>query len=364
MFLVMRNMDVRETLALREENLLDDALRAVEALLPASWTLERDTQRLTRDTRVDEVVALTGAGGHTARYVVEARRSGTASGLLRSMLRDRAVASDLPLLYVSDYIGPSLREALAADGISYADGTGWVRVTSETPLILLTGYGAARSPRAGRPTAVARLNGIAASRIIRTLCAQDPPLPVRTLAAQAEVSPGSVSKLLPTLVDEGIVDRDEHRAVAAVRRRSLVSRWVQDYSYLRTNRSVRHFIAPRGVERTVLRLSEISTPVTVTASAAARRLLPEGITSVVPLRLLALYADDPTALADALGLLPADPATANTVIAAPQDRAVLTDSLAPAALVLADLLTLPGRGDAEAEQLMDALAWADAAWEE
>jgi hypothetical protein len=30
--------------------------------------------------------------------------------------------------------------------------------------------------------------------------------------------------------------------------------------------------------------------------------------------------------------------------------------------VLADLLTLPGRGDAEAEQLMDALARTDQAW--
>jgi hypothetical protein len=39
-------------------------------------------------------------------------------------------------------------------------------------------------------------------------------------------------------------------------------------------------------------------------------------------------------------------------------------SLAPLALLLADLLTLPGRGDAEADQLMDALATTDPAWKE
>lgn len=82
----------------------------------------------------------------------------------------------------------------------------------------------------------------------------------------------------------------------------------------------------------------------------------------MPLRLLALYADDPDSLADALGLIPADPATANIVIAVPQDGDVLADRLAPAALVLADLLTLPGRADAKAEPLMDALARTDPAW--
>jgi hypothetical protein len=81
------------------------------------------------------------------------------------------------------------------------------------------------------------------------------------------------------------------------------------------------------------------------------------------LRLLALYTDAPSVLVDELGLIPADPATANTLVAIPQDSEVLTSNTAPTALVLADLLTLPGRGDAEVEQLMDALARADQAWQ-
>ena len=65
----------------------------------------------------------------------------------------------------------------------------------------------------------------------------------------------------------------------------------------------------------------------------------------------------------------ADAATANVVIAAPQDDRILPDpgepvALAPTALVVADLLTLPGRSDAEAEQLMDSLAATDPSWEE
>ena len=65
----------------------------------------------------------------------------------------------------------------------------------------------------------------------------------------------------------------------------------------------------------------------------------------------------------------ADAATANAVIVAPQDQRILPQAgepvaLAPTALVLADLLTLPGRSDAEAEQLMDALAATDPSWKE
>jgi hypothetical protein len=113
----------------------------------------------------------------------------------------------------------------------------------------------------------------------------------------------------------------------------------------------------------------LTTAVTLTGSAAAHQLLPAGTTSVVPLRLLALYAAQPGAIASEVGLIDAEPATANVVMAAPQDQQVLArpdaePSLAPVALVLADLLTLPNRSDAEAEQLMDALARDDAAWKE
>jgi hypothetical protein len=74
-------------------------------------------------------------------------------------------------------------------------------------------------------------------------------------------------------------------------------------------------------------------------------------------------------LAQQLGLVEADPSTANVVIAAPQDPRILPGpgdpvGLAPPALVLADLLTLPGRSDAEAEQLMDEMASSDPSWKE
>jgi hypothetical protein len=72
----------------------------------------------------------------------------------------------------------------------------------------------------------------------------------------------------------------------------------------------------------------------------------------------------------ALALIAAEPTTANVVLAVPQDGGILPaadegePAVAALALAVGDLLTLPGRSDAEAEQLMDALAATDQAWKE
>ncbi|MFN8107663.1 MAG: helix-turn-helix domain-containing protein [Nocardioidaceae bacterium] len=344
--------------------MIDEAIRRIAALLPGSWMVEDRARILPGDAGAGAVIDLVANKGQRISFAVEAKRSGRASvPNIVSIMRDLERSAARPVLYVSDYIGPSLREALAAAGINYADATGWVRIASDTPLVMLTGQGAAKSPRAGKSTVVARLSGVAAGRIVRALSVQGAPLGVRDLATRAGVSPGSVSKLLPTLASEGIIDRDDRGGVATVRRRALVKRWARDYGFAKTNPSVGYFLAPRGLDRTLARLADLSTPITLTGSAAARRLLPAGATPVVPLRLLALYAGAPSALVDELGLVPAEPATANTVVAIPQDGEVLNSEIAPVALVLADLLTLPGRGDAEVEQLMDSLAQTDQAWE-
>lgn len=358
----MGNSHIQETL------LVNGALDRIAALLPGTWRLQGRPSESPETQRFDDVVEIIGPNAARTSFIVEARRSGSLpSALLIAKLRDLERTSGIPVLFVSDYIGPALRDALTSEGFSFADATGWVRVTSADPLILLTGQGADRLLRPPRMNAVIRLNGLAASRTIRALTATGLPVGVRGLAGIANVSPGSVSKLLVTLASEGIVDRDDNGSVVAVRRQALLRRWVVDYSFVKTNPSVDYFIAPRGLERTLVRVdSRIN--VAITGSAAARRLLPDSSTSVVPLRLLAFYAERPADLADELGLIDAAPATANVVIARPQDPDILirpkgSDLLpAPLPLVIADLLTLPGRSDAEAEQLMDALAATDEAW--
>lgn len=357
----MRNKSNQET------EIVGEALRSIAALLPASWAIDQ-RGGAQPDRQVDPVVDLVAPGGDRVSFAVEAKRSGALPvAALLSVLRELARESSCRVLFVSDYLGPSLRAALAEEGISYADATGWVRLVSAEPLVLLTGQGASRSPRPARASALVRLNGVAASRTIRALVTADLPIGVRGLADLADVSPGSVSKLLMTLSAEGIVDRDERGGVTVVRNRALIERWARDYAFAKANRAVGYYIAPRGLDRTLAGLNSVQSATALTGSAAARRLLPAGTTSVVPLRLLALYAEAPAELARELGLIDADPTAANVVIVAPQDQQIvsLPDGevpLAPAALVLADLLTLPNRSDAEAGQLIDSLARENAAW--
>lgn len=347
--------------------MLGEAAPMIAALLPGSWTVDFGWDE-GRDSG-DGVLVVRGPAGVEAPFRVESQRRGALPVRhLLTMLEEAQRASGLPVLFVSDYIGPTVRRALTDAGVSYADATGWARLTSEDPLILLTGEGAERSPRAPDTAAVVRMNGVATGRLVRALSVTKVPVGVRELASTAGVSPGSASKLLTTLAAEGIVDRNDRGAVVGVRRRALLRRWVQDYGYPTANPAVGYWLAPRGLTQVTGRLAE-QQGVTITGSAAARRLLPPDRTSVVPLRLLALYTASPRQLADQLGLVETDPPTANVVIAVPQDQRLLPPpgeppALAPAALVVADLLTLPGRSDAEAEQLLDVLAASDPAWEE
>ena len=352
MFLVMRNIAESETLFERS------ALGSLEKLLPSSWRLEtRDS-----DAGVLVTVSLVGPNSELVTYAVELERSGYSVAMVRSRLRDLARTAGQPVMYVSGYVGPTLRSELEREGVSYLDATGWVRVVSDSPLILMTGQGARKAPTDPRVADITRLNGRAAGRIIRALIERECPLGVRELATRAGVSPGSVSKLLPTLVREAIIDRDGAGTVTTVRRRELISRWVKDYSFHKTNQPTRFYLATRGLDWVLGQLPDTSRSVTLTASAVARQMTPERTTPVVPLTLLALYTDDPELLATELGLVQVDQPSANVVIARPQDVSVLDSDLAPVGLVLADMLTLPGRGVAEPEQLMDELARTDPLW--
>jgi len=84
-----------------------------------------------------------------------------------------------------------------------------------------------------------------------------------------------------------------------------------------------------------------------------------GLPLVAPPRLTAIYVDNPKRAADQLGLRPAERG-GNVLLAEPFDPVVFertteTDHLAYAALpqVAADLLTSPGRGPSEAEELLE-----------
>lgn len=348
------------------------AVDALRARLPEAWKVEAVAEPTTLRPD-DAVLTLTNAGRIEATFAIEAKSTPRQSvrDVVRQ-LRARASIDNTKLLFITEYASPPLRRELEEAGISYLDSTGWVSLTSSDPVVLIRLEGATKPPRPRETTATTRLTGPATARVIRRLLEGQPPVGVRELASLSSSSSAAVSKLMPTLVDAGAVERSEEGTITRVRKRTLLDRWTADYSFVNANGVVLDYIAPRGLTDTLDQIRGGS-DITVTGSAAAREYLQTGITSVVPLSLLTLYSSDITATARDLQLVRSDRTTSNVLITTPRDRTLLEDAetsasglrIAPITQVLADLLTLPrARLAQEAEQLIDALARDDDAWRE
>lgn len=112
-----------------------DALIRIADLLPANWGIDQVAGSQDEGGRIGGVVDLTSSTGDRASFVVETARSGSVPTLLLlARLRETRSQMGLPVLFMSDYIGPSLRTALVDASFSYADATGWIRIVSEDPL--------------------------------------------------------------------------------------------------------------------------------------------------------------------------------------------------------------------------------------
>lgn len=335
--------------------------------LPSSWAI---TVARTSQGRADAIATLTSPGGPSASLDVVIKRWTTAptssvAGVLAGVQR----TTTNPVLLVTDYTNRPLRQTCEDLGISYLDNAGWAFITVDNPPIFIRTEGTDRpAPRVRNE--VTRLNGPAVGRIIRALLEVKPPIGVLDLAKRAGVkSAGSVSKLLPTLSAAGAIDRDDGGRIVDVRRRALLDRWTQDYSFLNGNGIVFDFLAPRGLGPVLEAVSKRS-DLCVTGAFAGRAYLGTSTIPVVPAITLSLYAGESRRLGDDLGLVRIDRQSSNVIIAAPRDAELLASPerreddlpLVPLPQVLADLLTLPGRESLLAEQLMDQLAESDPRW--
>lgn len=357
-FLVMGNDGMTEPS-------ISQAVARIGTLLPGDWAVSGASDV----GPLDGQITIVAPGGESVPFDVQLRRWTTApTAYLRGMLSERVQKASRPLLLVTDYLNMPMRQVCEDLGVSYVDSMGWVWLQSTDPPILLRADGERRrAPRVANE--VTRLNGLAAGRVIRTLLTIDPPFGVRELAALSGVaSPGSVSKILPSLVAADAVDRDPEGGVIDVRRLRLLERWTQDYSFLRSNSIVLDYLAPRGVSHVIDQLKDM-VGLRATGSAAARTYLQPGRVPVTPTTRLTLYVDDIQRVAAALELRRQDRSQANVLLTIPKDKTLLdtpsgNNSVPVVELpqVLADLMTLPGRESSLADQLIEQLSANDRRW--
>lgn len=266
-----------------------------------------------------------------------------------------------PALAVAPYLSQATQQELRAHGISYVDLTGNIWLSVRKPGICIDVAGARQEPdREDRPART--LKGQKAASLFRLLIDRQTPPGVRTLALEAGVDPGYVSRVLRLLDDEALVDRSPRGTLQRVDWEKLLRRWAQESPFAKRG-TLTTWIDPRGVAALFGRLGSAHVRYAVTGGMAAHQWAP-----VAGTRLLTLYTEDAPALARDLGLRPAE-IGANVVLMEPRDGYVFRGSelrggichVAPSQ-VAADLLTSPGRGPAEAESLIEWMRTNQEAW--
>lgn len=348
-----------------EAQLLRTTEDFIRRALPDGWKMKLTREPGRRQSRPDGVLELTSPGGERATFVIEAKRSLTASTLLAALdqLTAYVDASDdaaLPLL-AAGYLSPRSQEVLIGRGVSFADSTGNLRLSATSPGLFISVAGATKDPWPDDQP-LRSLKGRGASRAMRALLDFRPPYGVRELASRAEASPATLSRVIDLLERDGVLTKDSRGGVEDLDWAAAIRRWSQDYELRRSN-SVSTYLDPRGLSAVAGKLSGVKWRYATTTSLAAQRFAP-----IAPTRTAVVYVDDALKAADRLKLRPAD-AGANVLLVEPFDevvfeRTLLRDELVTASpsQVAVDLLTGPGREPSEGEELLDWMKGNEDVW--
>lgn len=334
------------------------AAALIEDRLPRGWEANSVENALGEKAHnPDSRMTVTAPDGQQVALVIEGKTVVDRRDVSQILQRLEAMCAigDIPVL-AARYLSPPVRDALTADGISYVDATGNIRITGESPALFLADRGEDRDPwrGAGRPRGT--LKGEPAARVVRTLLDYRRGWRVRDLIDTAGASTGATYRVLEYLQREGYVEKrgDEYSVQGW---EALLRAWSKDSPLLSTNR-VAQFLEPRGIEAFENKLS--SSPdqnYAVTGSLAAQEWV-----HYSPTKAAYLFVPSIEAAASGWGLRPNTTAPNVILIEPKQPRDIVFANtkkgsngliLAAAAQVACDLLNGPGREPAEGEALIE-----------
>jgi hypothetical protein len=335
---------------------VDAAVDLLKRRLPPTWVVEK---RTARDELDDVDLVITTPAGTRATLFVEVK-IGVSPRDVEALMggpwrRWRRQTANQPLLLVSPYLAPRVRELLAQEGVSYLDLTGNIRITLDPPEVFIETQGAHRDPEATTPRTA--LRGAKAGAVVRELVDAVPPYTAAEVARAANVDQGYLTRILDTLVGEGLIDRERAGPVTRVDWPALLRRRAEAVDLFGSARAVRG-LARRGIPELLDRLrarpaSRWRLP-TVTGSVAAASLVP-----VDEPELLVLYAMNPPELASELDLT--GEGEGDTIIIRPDNEVVFSRGrrdggvawAAPSQIAI-DCLSVTGRMHSEGDAL---IAW-------
>lgn len=348
-----------------EESLSAAALTTLKRILPSRWDVEGQSSPNNTDG-FDLVIRSQGGGGQST-LLVETKRSfaprdvAELTGGLFERLRGRM--NNVPILLVAPYLSSRTRDLLTDSDINYIDLTGNVRIVVDYPGLFITADGAQVDP-----TPVARgsrgLRGAKVGAVVRALIDARPPYTGAQLARAAEVNPGYVSRILDSLLDEGLIQRQRSGAVTDADWQALVRQRAAALSLFGKSGTFRYVArsGPQQLIEAIAQLDDDERPV-ITGSFAASRLAP-----VAPSAQLVVYTMNPRALAAKLPVMEVE-AGADTVFIRPDNRVAMINATFDRGLLYAtpsqvaiDCLSGSGRMPAEGEAMIEWMAANEDEW--
>jgi hypothetical protein len=333
----------------------------LRTLLPTNWFVDIERKpAIPTDaygiTRPDAVMTIRSPDGAEAIVVIEAKlrlNPRDVPAVVSQLRRYQEALRETSGLVIAPFLSPRARELLTEAVLSYADSTGNVRLVLDRPAVFIHTVGESSDPWAADSARPLRsLRGPTASRVVRALCDFRPPFGVQQLAERSGTSLGSVSRVFALLESDALIVRERYGPVTDVKWADLIRRWTADYSFSKSNQT-RTFLEPRGLPALLDKLRVAPLRYTVTGSLAAAQVAP-----IAAPRLASIYVDDAVEAAERLRLRPAN-GSANVILAEPFDPVVYDRTRETAGLryaapsqIAADLLTGPGRGPAEGDELI------------
>ena len=316
---------------------------------------------------VDAVLSVSSPDGATASLLIEAKRGLERRNVLAVSEQLRRASVGFPnawAVVVARYLAPSVREALAEQGVSYIDATGNMRLVVSAPGLFIAGRGVDSDPWRGPGRPRGTLKGVPAAKVVRALVDYTGPWSIRELIERSGASTGATYRVLEYLEREDLVTRDGNGKIVLRDWRRLLQQWSKDYGFVRSSRTT-SYIEPRGVAAFLTQATAVAgVQYAVTGTTAAADWAP-----YAPARSALVYVADAAQAAVAWGLRPAG-AGANVLLAEPATDVVFERTITTAdgivvvapAQVAVDLMTGPGRNPAEAEELMDWMERNESTW--
>ena len=344
----------------------EQAQARIKLALPPGWKISKvlNLAAPSRQREFDGILTIQNAKLEEMNFLVEVKTDLYARDLektIESLQRyQREISRSAPMI-MARFISEPVRQLLKERGISYVDATGNLQLLFPGADYYIRDVGEKSDPwrMPGRPRNT--LKGVPVAKVLLALIESPSAISIPELIKVAKSSSGVTYRVIEYLEKENLVtiqkiqaDKRVKQKIIDVKWRKIIERWSEDYGFLKSN-DISSYLEPRGLERLLTKLvSEKKAEYVITGSLAANVYAPYATP-----RLAMIYSKNPYELIDSLGLTPVENGT-NVLIASTEYEIFFSEpkiingiKYAPPILAALDLLTSPGRGPEEGEELLN-----------